>query len=198
MAKFWAVLLLVGLYGFAAGATIAQADGLRFGLWRFPGMYFGGPRYDGPRYYDYGDPGLDGPDMPPPHYGRRFNGPPPPPVPGPPDALPPEEPLNGEDDVRENGGRPGRRAIEPHPPGPRICYSQAETRERIASEKLREPFALMRSASTYARADALAGKLCRWNDEYIYEISLLRPDGRVIHVFMNAATGQVVGALNAH
>jgi len=192
MAKLWAMLLLVGLYGFAAGATIAQADGLRFGLWRFPGMVFSGPRYDGPRYEGYDDPSLDGPDLPPPRYGgRRYGGPPPPP---PPDAgPPPDEPLNDEGPV----GR-GRRAIEPHPPGPRICYSQAETRERIVSEKLREPFALMRSASSYARADALAGKLCRWNDEYIYEISLLRPDGRVIHVFMNAATGQVVGALNAH
>jgi uncharacterized membrane protein YkoI len=30
----------------------------------------------------------------------------------------------------------------------------------------------------------------------IYEISLLRPDGRVIHVFMDAVTGEVAGALN--
>ena len=87
---------------------------------------------------------------------------------------------------------------EGRPPGPRTCYTAAAARERVAEMKLHEPFALMRKASAFAHAEALAGKLCRWNDLDVYEITLLRPDGRVIHVFMNAATGQLVGALNAH
>ncbi len=90
------------------------------------------------------------------------------------------------------------RLAEPRPPGPRACYSAAETRERVVSQKLREPFALMRKAAAMTNAEALTGKLCRWKDIDIYEISLLRPDGRVIHVYMNAATGAVVGALNTH
>ncbi len=90
------------------------------------------------------------------------------------------------------------RAMDPRPPGPRACYSSAETRERVISQNLREPFALMRKASAFAHAEALSGKLCRWKDLDIYEITLLRPDGRVVHVFLNAATGAVVGALNTH
>jgi hypothetical protein len=103
-------------------------------------------------------------------------------------------------DVEDEAPPVGPSAPPPdwRPPGPRTCYSAAAARERVAEMKLHEPFDLMRKASAFARAEALAGKLCRWNDLDVYEITLLRPDGRVIHVFMNAASGQLVGALNAH
>ncbi len=90
------------------------------------------------------------------------------------------------------------RLAAPAPPGPRSCYTPAETRERVVTQKLREPFELMRKAAAIAHAEALTGKLCRWREQDIYEITLLRSDGRVIHVFLNAATGAVVGALNTH
>jgi len=136
------------------------------------GFRFGGwgPRFGGPYF---GGPRFDGP-----HYHEIEPEPLDPPPGPPPDDL-----------MREMG---------PRRDGPHMCYSPAETRERVATQKLREPFALMRKASAFAHADPLAGKLCRWNDLDIYEISLLRADGRVIHVFMNAATGAVVGALNTH
>lgn len=155
MAKIWTKSALVGLCGcFALSGGAAHADGARFGLWPFVrpliGIpHFGGPRYDGPRGYDY-------------------------------DVEP----------------EPHSRMGEPRPPGPHACYSAAETRERVVSQNLREPFALMRKAATMTHAEALTGKLCRWKDIDIYEISLLRPDGRVIHIYMNAMTGAVVGALN--
>jgi uncharacterized membrane protein YkoI len=53
---------------------------------------------------------------------------------------------------------------------------------------------MMRRAAALADAQALAGKLCRWADLDIYDISLLRPDGRVVHVFFDAETGQLVSA----
>jgi hypothetical protein len=90
------------------------------------------------------------------------------------------------------------RLAAPAPPGPRSCYSASETRERVVAEKLREPFELMRKAAAMTHAEALTGKLCRWREQDIYEITLLRNDGRVIHVFLNASTGAVVGALNTH
>ncbi len=164
MAKIWTKLALVGLCGwFALGVGAVHADGLRLGLWPFVrpliGVpHFGGPRYDGPRAYDYDvEPDLRGP-------------------------------------------RPDERGrmLEPRPPGPHACYSPAETRERVVSQKLREPFELMRKAATMTHAEALTGKLCHWKDIDIYEISLLRPNGRLIHVYMNATTGAVVGALNTH
>jgi hypothetical protein len=90
------------------------------------------------------------------------------------------------------------RLAAPEPPGPRSCYTPSETRERVVVQKLREPFELMRKAAAMTQAEALTGKLCRWREQDIYEITLLRADGRVIHVFLNAATGAVVGALNTH
>jgi hypothetical protein len=128
---------------------------------------YGGPNFAGPRF---DGPRYDGPR----YYGPRNLDI---------DEVPPVGPIAPPPDGR--------------PPGPRTCYSAAAARERVAEMKLHEPFALMRKASAFAHAEALAAKLCLWNDLDVYEITLLRPDGRVIHVFMDAASGQLVGALNA-
>jgi hypothetical protein len=79
----------------------------------------------------------------------------------------------------------------------RECYSAALTRERIAAHKLAEPFRLMARSANRFQAEAIGAKLCRWKEELVYEIALLRRDGRVIHVFMNAASGQLIGTKNA-
>lgn len=177
MSGIRALAMISCLYGLLSlGAGAAWADGPHFGGWRFGGPYFGGPRFWGP---SFSGPRYDGPPV----YEAE---PPPPPM----DAMPDER-------VGMPAGPPGGPGSAP-PPGPRKCYSAAETRERVVSANLREPFALMRKASAMTQAEALAGKLCRWNDIDIYDISLLRRDGALIHVYMNAATGAVVGALNAH
>ena len=45
----------------------------------------------------------------------------------------------------------------------------------MASQKLRPAFEMMRKASTLTGAEAIAGKLCHWNDDDIYVISLAAP-----------------------
>jgi hypothetical protein len=80
----------------------------------------------------------------------------------------------------------------------RTCFNSAETREKIASRRLSEPFRLLRGAAGRVQGEALRAKLCRWNDEYVYEIALLRRDGRIVHVYLNATSGQSVGAFNEH
>jgi uncharacterized membrane protein YkoI len=85
---------------------------------------------------------------------------------------------------------------EPEPN--RICFSTAETREKIHAHGLFEPFRAMRSAANRSQAEAIGVKLCRWSEELVYEMSLLRRDGRVIHVFVNAKTGLVLGSKNEH
>jgi hypothetical protein len=40
----------------------------------------------------------------------------------------------------------------------------------------------MRSAASRSEAEAIGVKLCPWSEELVYELSLLRRDGRVIHV----------------
>jgi uncharacterized membrane protein YkoI len=77
----------------------------------------------------------------------------------------------------------------------RVCLSAAETREAVASHRLIEPFIALKSTrerERARRADLLAIKLCRWNDEFVYEITLLRNNGKLVHVFTNAADGKAM------
>jgi hypothetical protein len=77
------------------------------------------------------------------------------------------------------------------------CYSASQTREKIAAHKLAEPFRLLVSAARHYEAEALGVRLCHRKDQYVYEISLLRANGRVIHVYTNALTGQILSVKNA-
>jgi hypothetical protein len=89
-------------------------------------------------------------------------------------------------------------AHHPEPQHVRTCFNSAETREKIASRRLSEPFRLLRGAAGRVQGEALRAKLCRWNDDYVYEIALLRRDGHIIHVYLNATSGQSLGAFNEH
>jgi hypothetical protein len=75
---------------------------------------------------------------------------------------------------------------------PLQCLTTDETREEIASARLVQPFVLMRRAAGETHAEAIDGRLCRWNNELIYEISLLRRDGHIVRVHFNAANGKAV------
>jgi hypothetical protein len=77
------------------------------------------------------------------------------------------------------------------------CFSASQTREKIAAHKLAEPFRLLMGAAHHYEAEALGVRLCHHKEQYIYEISLLRANGRVIHVYTNALTGQILSAKNA-
>jgi hypothetical protein len=182
--------LLGGLLALAAGSACAQ--GGRFGGGGFPGFHFGGPRFDGPRF---DGPRFDGPrphepinrdDFAP--LAHQPAGPPPPHMP-----ASPREPASS----IEPAGPPPQEPLAPPPPEfarTRKCFSSAESRARVAQFGLRPPFEMMRRASILADAQALGGKLCRWADLDVYDISLLRPDGRVVHVFIDASTGREVSA----
>lgn len=78
-------------------------------------------------------------------------------------------------------------------PGRRACLNPAETREALSTRKLREPMNLLRDAARQAKAEPLSTRLCRWGDRLVYEMSLLRRDGRVVRVFVDAATGDSLG-----
>lgn len=52
----------------------------------------------------------------------------------------------------------------------------------------------MRNAAGRLQAEALGVKLCSRRDELVYELSLLRHDGRIIRVFIDAKTGQAIGS----
>ncbi len=70
------------------------------------------------------------------------------------------------------------------------CYSTAQTREEIARLRLVEPFALMQAASREMQGDPISARLCRFDQIYIYEISLLRRDGHIVRAVVDAITGK--------
>ena len=76
------------------------------------------------------------------------------------------------------------------------CLRPSETREEIKSRHLLEPFAVLKSAAGQFKSEALSAKLCRNGDELVYEIALLRRDGRLFHVVSNAANGKLIAVRN--
>ena len=71
------------------------------------------------------------------------------------------------------------------------CLNAAETRETVKSRHLLEPFAALKAAGAQRKAEALSAKLCRTGEDFIYEITLLHRDGRLVHVEMEAGTGKI-------
>jgi hypothetical protein len=85
-------------------------------------------------------------------------------------------------------------AAAPATAGPDVgalrCFPTAETRHLIADRRLVDPFASMEAASSAAHAEPIAAKLCRDQEALIYEISVLRRDGRVMRIYLDATNGQ--------
>ncbi len=81
-----------------------------------------------------------------------------------------------------------------HPNRSRQCLNPAEARAAVAMNKFTDPAAALRSAAAIAHADPLRSKLCLWNEDYVYEITLLRRDGKVMNVFIKAEDGSLVNA----
>lgn len=84
------------------------------------------------------------------------------------------------------------------PPRERVCFSSAETREKIAVNGLTEPLRLMRGAANRLAADAISARLCQRERDFVYDISLLKHDGHVVHVMLNARDGQPYTAREEH
>ncbi len=84
--------------------------------------------------------------------------------------------------------------VETHPVSAAkpLCLSAAETREEVRAHRLLEPFAALKFAAAQRKAEALSAKLCHNGDEFIYELTLLHRDGRLVHVEMEAGTGKLI------
>jgi uncharacterized membrane protein YkoI len=79
----------------------------------------------------------------------------------------------------------------PRAPAKPVCLNAAETREAVKSRRLIEPFAALKFAAAQRKAEALSARLCRSGDDFVYVITLLHRDGRLVHVEMEAATGKI-------
>ena len=78
-------------------------------------------------------------------------------------------------------------------PTVRACMSAGEARALIARHRLVDPMGALRTAARQGQAEPLRSRLCRWNDKFVYEMALLRRDGRVIRVFLDARDGSPIG-----
>lgn len=69
------------------------------------------------------------------------------------------------------------------------CLDPAQTLKAIAEHRLVRPGDALSTAAFVSKAEALSAKLCRWDNGYKYEITLLRRDGKVIRAYVDAASG---------
>ncbi len=74
----------------------------------------------------------------------------------------------------------------------RTCLTAAETRTAIAENGLLDPLNVLKSTAGTTKAEPLRNRLCRWNQDFVYEISLLRHDGKVIRTFVRASDGKTI------
>ena len=86
------------------------------------------------------------------------------------------------------GPAAGAEAGKPLP----LCLNPAETRDALTQHKFADPAAALRSAAAIAHAEPLRSRLCRWNGDYVYEITLLRRDGKVMRVMIRAEDGSLL------
>ncbi len=77
--------------------------------------------------------------------------------------------------------------------GRAACFSQAEAREKIAQLRLTDPVNATHAGRS--EGEALRTRLCRWKqNDFVYEVYVLRRDGRVVRIYINAQNGQAVSA----
>ncbi|MDJ1159015.1 hypothetical protein QNA08_12290 [Chelatococcus sp. SYSU_G07232] len=76
---------------------------------------------------------------------------------------------------------------------PQGCLSAAETREAVARSEVVPPVTAVDAARAAASGGAkvLRARLCRRDGVYMYFITALRRDGRVVRVRVDGGTGTV-------
>lgn len=73
------------------------------------------------------------------------------------------------------------------------CLTAKETRDTVAQKLVVSPAAALRTARTSAGGgQALLARLCRRDGGLIYQFSILRPDGKVVRLTLDAVAGKVV------
>jgi hypothetical protein len=74
------------------------------------------------------------------------------------------------------------------------CLSTSEIRDAMAARKILEPMAAVRSAVRLTHSEPLRSQLCRSKDglQLQYEMTLLRRDGKVVRVVLNAVNGALI------
>jgi uncharacterized membrane protein YkoI len=83
-------------------------------------------------------------------------------------------------------------------PAERQCFSTAQSRDEIAAHRLADSLIAMRAATRDASGEALSARLCRVEETLVYEISVLRTDGRIVRHVLDAASGKPYSGRKDH
>jgi len=70
------------------------------------------------------------------------------------------------------------------------CVAAAEARAAIVRHKLADPSSALRAMARRAQAEPLRSRLCRMEEQFVYEMALLRRDGKVVRVYVDAQDGR--------
>ncbi|MBX9759661.1 MAG: hypothetical protein K2Y29_12880 [Beijerinckiaceae bacterium] len=75
-------------------------------------------------------------------------------------------------------------------PAALACLPPSEARAAIARNKLANPLPALRSIAQRGRAEPLRSRLCRMDERFVYEMTMLRRDGKVVRVLVDAQDGR--------
>ncbi|AZG75474.1 PepSY domain-containing protein [Methylocystis rosea] len=70
------------------------------------------------------------------------------------------------------------------------CFTMAQARSQMEAQKLADPFRCMRDIALRLQAEPLGARLCQLGEGLIYEISLLRRDGHIVKILVDAFSGR--------
>jgi uncharacterized membrane protein YkoI len=72
-----------------------------------------------------------------------------------------------------------------------FCMSADELREAVDAGHAVPPATASRAAREVASGDVLRIRLCRLDEKFVYQVTTLQRDGRVAHVTIDGASGNV-------
>jgi uncharacterized membrane protein YkoI len=79
------------------------------------------------------------------------------------------------------------------PAGAMVCLRESEIREEVAAKRVVRQVIALRAAGAAIGGEAVRARLCRQEDGLVYVITVLRRDGKVKRVTVDAASGKVAG-----
>lgn len=79
----------------------------------------------------------------------------------------------------------GRAAEQRRP----ACLSQGDTRDALAGGKTVPPFRAVAAALRGGPGESVGIRLCKMNSAMVYDVAILKLDGRLVHVLVDAGTG---------
>ena len=74
------------------------------------------------------------------------------------------------------------------------CMSPAAARDVLIAQKFVAPFRAVGEASRTQGGETVGLQLCLSGDTFVYDVTLLKRDGRVSHTLVDARSGTVVAA----